>query len=337
MRRILSPGRLIAAGLLLLGAVFAILWFAPSDTYIFLPDRAHPLAPLVTVRGEQPPKDGGGIYFVDVIQQKATLLERLFPSIRDGSTLVPAGDLNPPGFGQRQRMLQDARLMSRSQQIAAALALRELGYKVIARPSGVMISAVFGDTPAAGKLLPTDVVVAVDGRPVRTPRDLRRLIGRHRPGESVRLTVRGGSSLRRLVVGTIPDRQDPTRPIIGVIVDQAAQIRLPVPVRINTGNVGGPSAGLAFALDLMEELGRDVDRGYRVAATGELELDGRVDQVGGLKQKTIGARRTKVDVFLVPAGENAREARRYAGGVRIVPVHSFRQALRALSTLPPKA
>ncbi len=83
----------------------------------------------------------------------------------------------------------------------------------------------------------------------------------------------------------------------------------------------------------MEELGRDVDGGMRVAATGTISLDGAVGPVGGLKQKTLGARRAGVDVFLVPAGDNAREAAHYADGLKIVPVHSFRQALRALATL----
>jgi PDZ domain-containing protein len=98
--------------------------------------------------------------------------------------------------------------------------------------------------------------------------------------------------------------------------------------------VGGPSAGLAFALDLMEELGRDVDHGNRVAVTGALELDGTVGEIGGVKQKTIGVERAGIKVFLVPAGDNAAEARRYADGIRIVPVTSFQQALRTLATLP---
>jgi PDZ domain-containing protein len=107
-----------------------------------------------------------------------------------------------------------------------------------------------------------------------------------------------------------------------------------VPVTIDAGNVGGPSAGLAFALEVMEKLGRDVDHGHRVAATGEIELDGSVGEIGGVKQKTIGARKAGVDVFLVPAGDNAEEARRYADGLRIVAVQNFRQALSALATLP---
>lgn len=332
----LSPARALVAGIVLLAVVGVVLWVTPSQSYLFLPDRAHPVAPLLTVAGEKAPTDGGGIYFVDVVVRKATLLERLFPGIRSGSSLVPGSAVNPPGVSDAARHKQDVREMARSQSIAAAVALRALGYKVVARPTGVLISAVAPDAPAAGKLQPTDVIVSVDGQPVRTPADLRRLIGRHRPGETVRIGLRRGNVLHEVVVGTIPDPRAGGRPVVGILPAQAADIRLPVAVRINAGNVGGPSAGLAFALDLLEELGRDVDHGYRVAVTGELELSGKVDPIGGVRQKTIGARQSRIDVFLVPAGDNARDAQRYANGLRIIPVTSFQQALRALATLPPK-
>jgi len=107
-------------------------------------------------------------------------------------------------------------------------------------------------------------------------------------------------------------------------------------VKIDAGSIGGPSAGLAFALDVLEELGHDVTRGYKVAATGELDTDGTVEPIGGVKQKAIGVRRAGVDVFLVPAGDNAKEARKWAGPVKVIPVESFRQALHALATLAPK-
>jgi len=320
----------------LCGIVFGILWLAPSGEYILLPDRAHPLAPLVTVQGEKASKDGGGVYFVDALVRKATLLESWFPGIRDGATLVPARAFNPPGFGQRQLEIESNREMQTSQQLAAAVALKALGYPVVIRPRGVRIDVVDPSAPAAGKLIPTDVIVAVDGRPVRTPTELRRAVRRHKPGERVRLSVRSGRGLREVIVGTIADPRDPTRPIIGVIPEQAVDVQLPLRIRFDLGNVGGPSAGLAFALDLMEELGRNVDRGYRVAATGEIGVDGRVHPVGAIKQKAMGAADSHVEVLLVP-GENAAEARRYARGVRVLPVDSFRQALRALKTLPPKA
>jgi len=178
------------------------------------------------------------------------------------------------------------------------------------------------------------VILAVDGSPVRTPEDLRRLIAKHEPGDSVRLRVRAGGASRTVELGTIESSEEPGRPIVGIQVEQFAEIDLPVEVEIDLGGVGGPSAGLAFALDVLEELGEEVDRGYRVAATGEIELDGDVLPIGGVKQKVIGARRTGADVFLVPAGDNAAEARRHAGDLRIIPVESFGQALRALATLP---
>ena len=141
--------------------------------------------------------------------------------------------------------------------------------------------------------------------------------------------------MKEIVVRTVPDPQRPGRPIIGVIVSQAAFIKLPRKVKIDAGNIGGPSAGLAFALDILDQL-KDVNHGQRVAATGAIELDGTVSPIGGVRQKTVGVRRAGIKIFLVPAGENAAEARRYAKGLRIVPVHSFRQALRALATLSKK-
>jgi Lon-like protease len=133
-------------------------------------------------------------------------------------------------------------------------------------------------------------------------------------------------------VKTAANPNNPKQAFLGVVIsDDAEVLKLPVNVKIDLGNVGGPSAGLAFALDLVDELGRDVDHGMRVAATGEITLDGSIRPVGGVKQKTIGARRSGMDLFLVP-GENAAEARRYADGLRIVPVDSFQQALRELAT-----
>ncbi len=326
------------AVLVLLAATTAALWLVSSDHYLLLPDTAEPVDALVTIKGERDAKDGGGIYYVAAIVRKAKLFERLFPSIHDGASLVPADRINPPGVSDRERHREDLQAMARSQDVAAALALEELGYRVTMRPLGALVSDVLAGSPAArAGIEPADVVTAVDGKPVARIADLRRLIGAHRVGETVVLSVRRGEDVLRLTVGTVADPHEGGRPVIGVQVLQAADVELPFPVRIDAGSVGGPSAGLAFALDVMEELGRDVDRGYRVAATGQLEPDGRVVSVGAVKQKTIGVRRAKVDVFLVPAGDNASEARKYAGSVRVIPVKTFRQALRSLSTLPPKA
>ena len=249
----------------------------------------------------------GGIYYVDVIVRKATLLEELIPALRpEGADLVPEEALVPPGSSFAERRRQNLRQMDRSEEVAAAVALRELGYDVDAKPEGAQVVAVASDAPAAGKLEPTEVIVAVDGEPVKTPDDLRRLIALHEPGDTVRLRVRAGGATRVEEVGTIESPDEPGRPIVGIQVEQFANIKLPIGVEIDLGNVGGPSAGLAFALDVVEEVRGNVDRGLRVAVTGELELDGGVAPIGGVKQKVIGARRSGADVFIVPAGGQRR-------------------------------
>jgi Lon-like protease len=334
----ITPGRIAATGLILLAIVLGALWVSPSSQYIFLPDPAHAVAPLVSVpKAEQHSTGAGGVYFVDVVVRKASLLERFFPSIRNGATLVPASNVVPCGVTAGQQRTEDLREMTRSQQIAAVVALRAAGYRVRATDDGVLIDSVFCDSPAVGKLVPTQVIVAVDGKPVRTPPQLLAIMKTHKPGDVVRLTVRDGKTQKIVRIKTIADPRTPSRPVIGIGVEPSFQAKLPFPVRIDAHGVGGPSAGLAFALGLMEELGKNVDRGHRVAATGELLPDGTVAPIGGVKQKTIGAREAHVDVFLVPAGENYQEARKYAKGLRVVPVQNFRQALRALATLRPQA
>ena len=177
------------------------------------------------------------------------------------------------------------------------------------------------------------MIVAVNGRPVRSTLDLQELIAANKPGTPLTLTLRHAEGQRKVRLETAANPEDSSRSVIGVLVEPAADIRLPIDVSIDAGNIGGPSAGLAFALDVMEKLGKDVDRGNRIAATGELALDGSVSQIGGIKQKTFGARAAGVDAFLVPV-DNAAEARKHADGLRIVPVTTVSQAVKALAKLP---
>jgi PDZ domain-containing protein len=158
-----------------------------------------------------------------------------------------------------------------------------------------------------------------------------------KPGQPVSLRVRRGTRTLTPTVKTIASPVERGHAIIGFTPDQAADIKLPLNVQIDAGNVGGPSAGLAFTLEVLAELGHDVTHGYKVAATGQIELNGAVAAIGGVKQKTYGVREAGADVFLVPVDQgNAKTAERYAGHLKIIPVTSFDQALRALAKLPPK-
>jgi Lon-like protease len=333
----LPTRRLFLVAGALAAAVFAFVLFVPSGFYLYTPNEAQPLAAKVRVEGEGDAMGAGGIYYVDVNVRPASWFERLLPFVRpDGSTMLPEDDVVPRGSTVAERRENARAEMARSEDVAAAVALRAAGYHVKTKNEGALVEGVASDAPAAEVLERRDVIVGVDGKLVRTLSDLRRLVGQRSPGDTVRLLVRRDDKERDVSVRTIPDPRDERLPLIGVRVAQAADIELPRRVDINLGDVGGPSAGLAFALDILEELNRDVDGDYRVAATGEIELDGSVGSVGGIKQKVFGVRKANADVFLVPAGENAAEARRYAGTLRVIPVETFQQALRKLKTLPQK-
>jgi PDZ domain-containing protein len=330
VRKLFSSTTAFVAGLVLVAIVGALL-ILPSNDYIFLPDEAHPVAPLVTVPGGHDPTQGG-IYYVDVIVRKAHLLERLFGGLHEGADLFPASEINPPGGGEAQRRQIDLADMQNSQQVAAAVALRAAGKAVVTTPIGAKVEEVFLRTPAVGKLEADDIITAIDGEPIKTQADVIAAMAKHQAGDTVSFAIRRGNTSRVVSIKTIREPKT-QRGIVGISLGNAVDIHLPVAVRINAGDVGGPSAGLAFALDILQELGRNIVRGHKIAATGELRPDGSVGPIGGVEQKTIGARKAHVDAFLVPAGENAQEARRYAHGLKIIAVENFPQALRALATL----
>jgi PDZ domain-containing protein len=285
----------------------------------------------VEVPDESTAEDKGGIYMVDILVRKASLFERLFPQIHDSASLVPEEEFNPTGVSEPQRRQSSLNQMSRSQQIAVAVALRELDYDVEATPIGAEVALVLPDSPAEGKLQPGDVIVGALGERVRSPTDLRDVMEGHPPGDPVELEVRRAGRVRTIEVDTRADSEDPGRAVVGVLVEAAADIELPLDIKINAGDVGGPSAGLAFALDVVDELGRDIDRGRKIAATGELDLEGNVGAIGGIEQKAAGARLVDADVFVVPE-DNAAEARQHADGLEIIAVSSFEEALAALAT-----
>ncbi|HEX3807883.1 MAG TPA: S16 family serine protease [Gaiellaceae bacterium] len=329
--RLITPGRLIMAGLVLVVVVLG-LYIIPSNEYIFLPDTAHPVLPLVTVPNAHRPAKGG-VYFVDVIVRKATILEKLLGGIHEGADLYPANEVNPPGVNNAQLERIDLQDMATSQQVAAAVAERADGLKVVIRQIGAEVEEVVPGGPSVGKLEPDDVVTGIDGKPVRNLAGLLQIMSTHTPGDTVAYSIRRGHRALVERIKTIADPQNKKHALVGIVPEPALDIHVPIPVKIDAGGVGGPSAGVAFALEVLQLLGKNVLHGHKIAATGELAVNGAVEPIGGVKQKTIGARRAGVDAFLVPAGENAQDARKVADGLRIIPVKSFQQALHALATL----
>jgi PDZ domain-containing protein len=329
MRRRLAI--LVVAVLLVVIAGLALIWI-PSDHYIVLPDRARPTDPLVEIPGEGSDADGSGIYMVDVRVGRASLLERIYPGIHEGASLLPEEVLNPQGVSDTQRRASSLNAMSRSQLVAIAVALEHLGEDVEVTQTGAEVRLVVPDAPADGVLEVGDVIVGANGEDVATTDELREAFAGVAPGESVALSVeRDGKPARTLTVGTRAADDEPERAVMGVEVQNAETFEFPVDIEIDAGGIGGPSAGLAFALDIVDELGEDLDRGRTVVVTGELDLDGNVLPIGGVTQKAIGAREAGADIFLVP-DDNYEEARDAVENLEVIPVSTFDEALSVLTT-----
>jgi PDZ domain-containing protein len=308
----------------------------PSGYYVFWPDEAHPTVDYLHVPGGEKPAGRSGFYFVDVHELEANKLEEFWGRhLQDGADLIPARDLRAPGVSESQRVHRDFQAMADSQRTAEVVAEQALGKPVKLARLGALVYAVSSGLPAAkAGIQAGDVITAVDGHPVRTEHDLIRLTSGLSPGDTAEYTFRdaGTKTLR-----TVASTDGKHRAIIGVAIGDAVRIqRIPVHVRYTIHGIGGPSAGLAFALEIYDSLsGRTLLRGHRIAATGELDLGGDVETIGGAKQKALGAIEAGADTFIVPV-DNVAAARKAAHGrLRVIGVRTFQQALAAVRRLPP--
>jgi PDZ domain-containing protein len=226
--------------------------------------------------------------------------------------------------------------MNDSKLVAAEVALAELGYDLRISATGMSVVSVGPDYPSARVLEPGDVIVAVDGERIDERDDLARLLEAHAPGDEVELRIDSPDedAERDVQVTLSPAGDDPERAIIGVQVQpRDLDYDLPFEIDIDSGTVGGPSAGLAFTLSLLDLLTPgELTGGDAVAVTGTIEPDGTVGPVGGVAQKVAAVRDAGIKNFLVPADEY-EEARAHAGNVDVYAVDDLDDALETLARL----
>lgn len=235
--------------------------------------------------------------------------------------------------------------MTSAKQIAEYVAFNRLGLDVTMKFGKVIVEQlVCLELPtrlsACKQLNPGDTITAMDGNEIATLSDLTRIIARYIPGDVVTLRViahESSTSVERRVQ-LIADPGNPERTLVGFIPADTRTVDLPFEVGINTDQIGGPSAGLAFTLALLDELTPgDLSGGVKVAATGTILDDESVGAIGALRQKTIAAKAAGAKVFLVPASQSEQElaaARQVAGSsLLIVPVANLSDALSALEEL----
>ncbi|WP_030929120.1 PDZ domain-containing protein [Streptomyces sp. NRRL S-646] len=274
---------------------------------------------------------------------RMNLVEAVYGWLAHDSKVVPHDTLYPDGKTEEQSTQENAEEFSQSQESAKVAALKELGIPV---KSWVIVSTVVKGSPAQGELHAGDVIKAVDGTAVKQPGDVARLVTKHRPGQKVDFTIvpakeqaaaekknTTATKTRNITITTTTsDDSGKKRAIVGI--SAGTDHTFPFTIDIKLADVGGPSAGLMFALGIYDKLTPgNLTGGKFVAGTGTIDDSGKVGPIGGIEMKTVGARNKGAQYFLTPAENCKAAAKDTPSGLTLVKVNTIDDALGALKDL----
>ena len=308
------------------------------DYYALQPGTAESVQQFITVPAGKSHRVSHPVLLTDVEIGRVTALSYAFYELQSDTDLEPVESVTggtPPSELDAQGRLE----MSQAEAAAKTAALQRLGYRVGATPSGAVIFGTYPGTPAYPVLGVGDVVTAVDGVATPTAHDLTTTLAHHHSGQTVTLTVRKGGTaapapIRVTLKRTVVDLGGGQKATLDLGIQPEDQIdyTYPFPVSINVTNIGGPSAGLAMTLGVIDALtSGSVTGGHTVAATGTIDSQGDVGDVGGVPQKTVAVENAGASIFLVPPQEYKAAMSKDRPGLKIYAVATLDQALSVLA------
>lgn len=331
----------VLAGLLLaVGIAVAIAWPIKVPYYTLSPGPLYDTSDFVFVVGEEAQNETDGeLFFLTVSLSEANLFEYVAGELNPKVEVAPRENFRPPGVSPEDLRRENLARMEQSKTDATFVALTKLGYEPTYTGTGALVIETVPDSAAEGVLLTDDVIVAINGTPVAFRNEVVDRLAGMDVGDEVTLTIErvvdGSDDVDVLdvdiVLGVHTD--DPSRPMVGVLLDNNAPIiDFPVDVETDTQNIGGPSAGMMFTLEIMNQLTEeDLTGGRRIAGTGTIARDGTVGGIGGVRQKVYGAIDAGAVVVLVPAS-NYEDALEAAGDeIVVVRVETIDDALDYLN------
>ncbi|TQL20299.1 PDZ domain-containing protein [Streptomyces sp. SLBN-134] len=318
---------------------------SPGPTVNTLGD--HDGEPVLQIAGRKTYPTDGHLNMTTVrvtsADYRMNLVEAVYGWLAHDNKVVPHETLYPDGKTEEQSTQENAEEFSQSQESAKVAALKELDVPV---KSWVIVSTVVKGSPAEGRLHAGDVIKAVDGKTVKEPADVAELVTQHKPGEDVVFTIvpakeqaaaekenRTATKTEKITITTTAsDDGGEERAIVGI--SAGTDHTFPFTIDIKLADVGGPSAGLMFALGIYDKLTPgSLTGGKFVAGTGTIDDDGKVGPIGGIEMKTVGARSKGARYFLTPADNCASAAKDTPEGLTLVKVGTIHDALGALEDI----
>lgn len=331
----------VAGVLMTIGIGIAVLWPITLPYYTLSPGPVYDTSDFVTVDGGVASEDGE-MFFLTVSLKEANAFEWFAAQFDDAVDTRPRENIRPSGVSPEQLRRESLAAMEQSQNDAIFVALTQLGYEVTLIGTGALVIETVPDSGADGVLLPDDVIVEMNGRAVAFRSDIIEQLQDQEIGDVVSMSLeRPGDAESaefedvgvEIVLGENPD--NPGRPLIGVLLaNNEPIIEFPVDVVIESQSIGGPSAGMMFTLEIMDQLTDDeLTKGFRIAGTGTIGRDGTVGGIGGVHQKVYAAIDAGARAVLVPAANYDAAVEAAGDRVEVVEVETIEDALEFLDTL----
>lgn len=326
--------------------IIAFYFFATYELpyYIQRPGSTEPLKPIVEVNGGNPSE--GEMHLVTVSGMHATPLYYLLAKFLPHNDIKPLHDVIPEGITPEDYMHAQLQVMESSQEASLVVAFEAAERDIEIDYVGVYVVGVVEDMPSYGILEVGDRIVKIDDLDIKEASDLVNYVLTKKAGETVTVeVVRDDESLlEEITLDYFPE--DPAKVGMGISLVTDREIKVHPEVNFSSGKIGGPSAGLMFALEIYNQLTEeDITKGYNIAGTGEIDYEGNVLRIGGVDKKVVSAEREGIDIFFVP-NEGGKENSNYMEALRtaeeinaemeIVPVDTFYDALNYLKGLPEK-
>lgn len=311
--------------------------------YVTYPGDAEPLEAMVRV--EDGNHEDGSLMLTTIRMGKANVVQYVAAHFSKYQMIFPENQIKRDWESEQEFGHRQLKIMEGSQQTSTIVAYRLANEKIEIKNQGAIIAGLVEEMPAAKELLVGDVIIGVNDQKIEKSEDLLNSLKAKKKGEDIHLTIERNGEKREveLTIEQFPDHLSEDGEVlygIGVVGPVTKRvIETERNIQFDTNNIGGPSAGLMFALEIYNQLTKeDITKGHKIAGTGEIFEDGTVGAIGGIEQKIVAADKADAEFFFAPiAGENFEVAKNAAADIQtkmqIIPVQTIEDALDFLKTL----
>ena len=304
--------------------------FVKTEYYFMSP--GPPYQWNIEIENAQTYEYNGNLYQLTVRRDEANYFVYAWAKLNNQIDLFPREVILPDGVTPQELSEISLQNMMTSENVAIAVALNSLDYEIQSEGDGVLVVGLLDDSPVKNKLIKNDLIVSINNDKVSSTSEFISKLRTYEIGDTVKIGLIRNEQDLNFETKLIEHVEYENEPMVGFLASTPnQQFIFPFEVDIETGNVGGPSAGMMMALNVYNLLTEDdITNGKKIAGTGTIEIDGSIGPVGGVKQKVIAAKRANAGLILVPTA-NYEEASVFADdNTQIVAVDSFDNALNVI-------